>query len=67
MVKPIQPYRRRIAETFKDLPDAAIGLMDTLLSIDPSDRGTAFSALNSEVLTLALSLSLPPSPPLLKL
>ncbi|KAL0354083.1 UNVERIFIED_CONTAM: putative serine/threonine-protein kinase [Sesamum angustifolium] len=46
--KPIQPYRRRIAETFKYLPDAAVGLMETLLSIDPSDRGTACTALNSE-------------------
>ncbi|KAL0306874.1 UNVERIFIED_CONTAM: putative serine/threonine-protein kinase [Sesamum radiatum] len=40
--KPIQPYRRRIAETFKYLPDAAVGLMETLLSIDPSDRGLHF-------------------------
>lgn len=54
--KPIQPYRRRIAETFKDLPDAAVGLMEILLSIDPSDRGTASSALKSEVLSLSLSL-----------
>ncbi|XP_011100264.1 probable serine/threonine-protein kinase At1g54610 [Sesamum indicum] len=46
--KPIQPYRRRVAETFKYLPDAAVGLMETLLSIDPSDRGTACNALNSE-------------------
>ncbi|KAK6157159.1 hypothetical protein DH2020_011407 [Rehmannia glutinosa] len=46
--KPIQPYRRRIAETFKDLPDAAIGLMETLLSIDPSDRGTASFALQTQ-------------------
>ncbi|KAI3457241.1 hypothetical protein Pfo_013904 [Paulownia fortunei] len=46
--KPIQPYRRRIADTFKDLPDASVGLMETLLSIDPSDRGTAASALKSE-------------------
>ncbi|KAL3821465.1 hypothetical protein ACJIZ3_007370 [Penstemon smallii] len=46
--KPIQPYRQRIAETYKDLPDAAVGLMGTLLSVDPSDRGTAASALKSE-------------------
>ncbi|KAL8507533.1 hypothetical protein ACS0TY_018179 [Phlomoides rotata] len=46
--KPIQPYRRRIVETFKDLPSAAVGLMEILLSIDPSDRGTASRALNSE-------------------
>ncbi|KAL3848847.1 hypothetical protein ACJIZ3_010729 [Penstemon smallii] len=46
--KPIQPYKSRIAETFRDLPDAAVGLMETLLSVDPSDRGTAASALNSQ-------------------
>ncbi|KAH6827153.1 Protein kinase superfamily protein [Perilla frutescens var. hirtella] len=46
--KPIQPYRRRIAENFKDRPDAAVRLIEILLSIDPSDRGTAASALESE-------------------
>lgn len=56
--KPIQPYRRRIAETFKDRPDAAVKLIETLLSVDPSDRGTAASALESEVLFLPLSFSL---------
>lgn len=55
--KPIQTYRRRIAETFKDRPDAAVKLIEILLSIDPSDRGTAASALESEVLFLSLSLS----------
>lgn len=54
--KPFQPYRRRLVETFKDLPNAAVGLMDILLSIDPSDRGTASKALNSEVISLFLSL-----------
>ncbi|KAL6529614.1 hypothetical protein OROGR_015237 [Orobanche gracilis] len=46
--RPIQSYRRRIAETFEDFPDAAVRLMDTLLSIDPSDRGTASCVLHSE-------------------
>ncbi|KAG8364729.1 hypothetical protein BUALT_Bualt18G0029000 [Buddleja alternifolia] len=46
--KPIQPYRRRIAETYKDLPDSAVGLMEILLSVDPSGRGTAASALKNE-------------------
>lgn len=46
--KPHQPYKRRVAETFKDLPVVALKLMDTLLSIDPSSRGTASSALKSE-------------------
>ncbi|XXG67639.1 hypothetical protein AAC387_Pa06g0936 [Persea americana] len=46
--KPQQPYRRCVAEMFKDFPVAALGLMDILLSIDPADRGTAASALNNE-------------------
>ncbi|KAL2476746.1 Protein kinase superfamily protein [Abeliophyllum distichum] len=49
--KPIQPYRRRIAEMFKDISDAAVGLIETLLSIDPASRGTAAAALKSEFFT----------------
>lgn len=49
MIKPPQPYRRCVAETFKDLPSAALQLMESLLSVDPADRGTAAIALNSEV------------------
>ncbi|XP_027340529.1 probable serine/threonine-protein kinase At1g54610 [Abrus precatorius] len=46
--KPQQPYRRCVGETFKDFPAPAIELIETLLSIDPADRGTSASALNSE-------------------
>ncbi|KAK6787312.1 hypothetical protein RDI58_015837 [Solanum bulbocastanum] len=42
------PYKRGIADTFKDLPPIALALVDTLLSIEPENRGTASSALNSE-------------------
>ncbi|PIA35270.1 hypothetical protein AQUCO_03600144v1 [Aquilegia coerulea] len=49
--KPQQPYRRIVAETFKEFPAAALGLMETLLSIDPADRGTAAAALKSEFFT----------------
>ncbi|KAF8409259.1 hypothetical protein HHK36_005333 [Tetracentron sinense] len=49
--KPQQPYRRCVAETFKDFPAAALELMETLLSVDPADRGTAASALKSEFFT----------------
>ncbi|GLU06423.1 hypothetical protein SLE2022_234610 [Rubroshorea leprosula] len=49
--KPVQPYRRCVAETFKDFPSCAIDLMDTLLSIDPVHRGTAAFALKSEFFT----------------
>ncbi|XP_027354446.1 probable serine/threonine-protein kinase At1g54610 isoform X3 [Abrus precatorius] len=46
--KPQQPYRRCVVDTFKDFPAPALALMETLLSIDPADRGTAASALESE-------------------
>ncbi|KAG8637130.1 hypothetical protein MANES_15G087101v8 [Manihot esculenta] len=46
-----QPYKRCVAETFKEFPASALALMETLLSIDPVDRGTAASALNSEFFT----------------
>lgn len=36
-------------ETFKDFPAPALALMETLLSIDPADRGSAASALKNEV------------------
>ncbi|XP_022869479.1 probable serine/threonine-protein kinase At1g54610 [Olea europaea var. sylvestris] len=49
--KHIQPYRRRIAELFKDNSGPAIGLIETLLSIDPASRGTAAAALKSEFFT----------------
>jgi len=49
--RPPQPYRRYVAETFKDLPPAAMGLIETLLSVDPAHRGTAASALTSEFFT----------------
>ncbi|KAL5222460.1 hypothetical protein ABZP36_027173 [Zizania latifolia] len=46
--KPQHPYARRVSETFKDFPLPAVALVDVLLSIDPADRGTASSALQSE-------------------
>ncbi|WCJ32183.1 Protein kinase superfamily protein [Euphorbia peplus] len=46
--KPQQPYRRCVAETFKEFPSPALALMEILLSIDPADRGSAASALKSE-------------------
>ncbi|BFG25186.1 hypothetical protein CerSpe_114600 [Prunus speciosa] len=51
VIKPPQPYRRCLAETFKDLPAAAVQLMEILLSVDPTDRGTAAIALESEFFT----------------
>ncbi|KAH7859804.1 hypothetical protein Vadar_005680 [Vaccinium darrowii] len=49
--KPQQPYKQRLAETFKDFPPLAIQLMETLLSVDPENRGTAACALRSEYFT----------------
>jgi len=49
LFKPQQPYKRNILETFKDFPSSSLPLIETLLAIDPNDRGTASSALNSEV------------------
>ncbi|KAF5744077.1 putative ATP binding protein [Tripterygium wilfordii] len=46
--KPVQPYRRCIAETFKQFPAPAVRLMESFLSVDPAHRGTAAFALKSE-------------------
>lgn len=48
-MRPPHPYRRCLAETFKDLPGAAMRLMEVLLSVEPAARGTADFALRSEV------------------
>ncbi|CAL4914389.1 unnamed protein product [Urochloa decumbens] len=49
--KPQQPYKRRIRETFKDFPQSALQLIETLLAIDPADRLTATAALRSDFFT----------------
>lgn len=54
VMRPPHPYRRCLAETFKDLPGAAVRLMEVLLSVDPTGRGTADLALKSEVNTCFL-------------
>ncbi|XAR55662.1 Cyclin-dependent kinase [Bertholletia excelsa] len=46
--KPQRPYRRCLSEIFKSFPSSALSLIDVLLSIEPEQRGTASSALNSE-------------------
>ncbi|KAK4743394.1 hypothetical protein SAY87_001395 [Trapa incisa] len=46
-----QHYRKCIMDTFKELPPVAIGLIEKLLSVDPSHRGTAALALNNEFFT----------------
>ncbi|KAH0652404.1 hypothetical protein KY289_030082 [Solanum tuberosum] len=49
--RPIEPYRRILHATFHDLPAAAVGLMDTLLSLKAEYRGTAALALQNEFFT----------------
>lgn len=51
LYKPQQPYKRCLAETFKDFPPSALALIETLLTIDPDARGSATEALNSEFFT----------------
>lgn len=52
LFKPQQPYKRCVAETFKDFPPSSLPLIESLLSVDPDERGTTTTALNSEVSTL---------------
>ncbi|RVW64953.1 putative serine/threonine-protein kinase [Vitis vinifera] len=49
--KPQHPYKRRLAETFRNFPSSALALVDVLLSVEPDARGTAASALKSEFFT----------------
>ncbi|XP_057423355.1 probable serine/threonine-protein kinase At1g09600, partial [Lotus japonicus] len=49
--KPPHHYRRCITETFKEYPSTAVKLIETLLSVDPAQRGTAAAALKSEFFT----------------
>ncbi|XP_012572679.1 probable serine/threonine-protein kinase At1g54610 isoform X2 [Cicer arietinum] len=49
--KPPHHYRRCVADTFKEYPSTAVKLIETLLSVDPSHRGTAAAALKSEFFT----------------
>lgn len=49
--KPQHPYRRCVGETFKEFPPPAMALLDALLAVDPADRGSAASALQSEFFT----------------
>uniref|UniRef100_A0A0D9Y0S9 [RNA-polymerase]-subunit kinase n=1 Tax=Leersia perrieri TaxID=77586 RepID=A0A0D9Y0S9_9ORYZ len=47
--RPQQPYESRMRETFRGMMDEpAFRLLETLLSVEPSARGTASEALDSE-------------------
>ncbi|KAL2898566.1 Protein IMPAIRED IN BABA-INDUCED STERILITY 1, partial [Bienertia sinuspersici] len=48
MFKPQAPYESSLRGRFKIFPEYTVDLLQALLSIDPNNRGTAASALNSE-------------------
>lgn len=56
--KPQQPYKRVLKETFKNFPSPALALVNKLLAIEPEDRGSATSALRSDVIIRFLFFSL---------
>jgi len=49
LFKPQQHYEGCLLENCKDLPRTALDLIGTLLSVEPYKRGSASSALCSEV------------------
>ncbi|KHN35096.1 Putative serine/threonine-protein kinase [Glycine soja] len=49
--KPQHPYNRQVSETFKNFSPTASALVDMLLTIEPEDRGSATSALESQFFT----------------
>ncbi|XAR51704.1 Cyclin-dependent kinase [Bertholletia excelsa] len=51
MFKPQHAYVSSLREMFKEFPESAVNLLETLLSIEPRKRGTSSSALNSEYFT----------------
>ncbi|XP_047316776.1 protein IMPAIRED IN BABA-INDUCED STERILITY 1-like isoform X2 [Impatiens glandulifera] len=52
MFKPQHPYESCLRETFKNLPETAVELIETLLSFEPRKRGTAASALVSNYFSM---------------
>ncbi|KAI3784870.1 hypothetical protein L1987_43977 [Smallanthus sonchifolius] len=48
MFKPHHAYQSSLREMCKQLPETAVDLIQTLLSVEPCKRGTAASALKSE-------------------
>lgn len=49
--KPQHPYRRCVNDVYKDFPPSSLALLDRLLAVEPDNRGTAASALESEFFT----------------
>ncbi|KAG6514553.1 probable serine/threonine-protein kinase At1g54610 isoform X1 [Zingiber officinale] len=51
IIRPKQNYTRCVRETFKELSHSSLSLIDSLLALDPADRGTATTALNHQFFT----------------
>lgn len=49
MFKPQHRYESMLHERCKEFPETSLNLIESFLSIEPHKRGTATSALNSEV------------------
>jgi hypothetical protein len=47
--RPRFPYLSTIRDVFKEVPEHALSLLETLLSVEPYNRGSASYALASEV------------------
>ncbi|TKY51447.1 serine/threonine-protein kinase [Spatholobus suberectus] len=46
--RPPKSYRPSLVETFRDLPPSSLGLLCTLLALDPAFRGSASKALKNQ-------------------
>ncbi|CAI9116480.1 OLC1v1017641C1 [Oldenlandia corymbosa var. corymbosa] len=46
--RPPQSYKPRLREAFRHFPASCVGLLSTLLAMDPTNRGSAASALQHE-------------------
>lgn len=55
MFKPQNSYESSLREKCRDFPTSAVDLMETFLSIEPYKRGTASSALMSQVILYGVS------------
>lgn len=49
MFRPQQPYESTLRERCKEFPKSAVSLIEKFLAVEPYKRGTASSALKSEV------------------
>ncbi|KAL2340727.1 hypothetical protein Fmac_008667 [Flemingia macrophylla] len=49
LFRPQQPYGSCLRQSFKEMPATSVNLLQTLLSVEPYKRGTATSALSSDV------------------